>query len=65
VEVKQRLIVALNEFLAPIQERRRGYGASPSDVGALLREGTRLAREEAGKTMARVRAAMGIDYLCD
>jgi tryptophanyl-tRNA synthetase len=62
VEVKNRLVAALNGFLEPIRERRRGYEERPDDVEALLREGTRRGRAVAAATMARVRAAMPIDY---
>src|SRR5262249_22611928 len=62
VEVKQRLISALNALLAPIRERRSYYEQRPDAVEALLRAGTLRGREVARETMARVRRAMGIDY---
>jgi tryptophanyl-tRNA synthetase len=63
VEVKQRLAFALNQFLDPIRERRRFYEQRPDDIEAILRHSTARAREVAGETMARVRHAMGINYL--
>src|SRR5713226_9321134 len=62
VEVKQRLIAALNGFLEPIREQRRYYEQRPDEVEEILRHGTQRGREEASKTMARVRKAMKIHY---
>jgi tryptophanyl-tRNA synthetase len=62
VEVKQRLFEALDNFLAPIRERRVHYEAHPEQVREILLEGTRRGREVAQETMREVRAAMKIDY---
>jgi tryptophanyl-tRNA synthetase len=62
VEVKRRLIAALNDFLDPIRERRRSYEQRPAVVEAILRQGTERGREVARETMERVRQAMGIRY---
>ncbi|HLH77581.1 MAG TPA: tryptophan--tRNA ligase [Candidatus Binataceae bacterium] len=62
VEVKQRLFEALDNFLAPIRERRAEYEAHPERVREILMEGTRRGREVARDTMGQVRAAMKIDY---
>jgi tryptophanyl-tRNA synthetase len=63
VEVKQRLVVALNAFLDPIRQRRRDLLAeNPSIVEDVLRSGTARARSEAAETLRQVRAAMHIDY---
>jgi tryptophanyl-tRNA synthetase len=62
VEVKQRLVSALEAFLAPIRERRRYFEQRPDDVEALLRVGTHQGREVARETMALVRKAMRLDY---
>ena len=63
VEVKQRLVVALEAFLDPIRERRRELLAeNPSIVEDVLRSGTVRARIEAAETIQAVRAAMQIDY---
>jgi len=61
VEVKQRLAAALNALLDPIRERRQHFESQPDHVEALLRAGTCRARQVAGETMARVRAAMHLD----
>ena len=58
VEVKKKLIRALNEFLEPIRERRSRFDRSK--VEQLLAEGTRRARREAQETMRLVREAMGL-----
>jgi tryptophanyl-tRNA synthetase len=62
VEVKQRLIAALNGFLEPIRERRRFYEQRLGDVEDLLLRGTQRGREEAARTIEKVRHAMQIDY---
>ena len=58
VEVKRKLVQALNQFLAPIRERRAQF--SRSTVEQLIVDGTRRARREAQETMALVREAMGL-----
>lgn len=60
VEVKQKLINALNDFLAPLSERRASYEQRPEQVDEILAEGTRRAQEVAKETMERVREAMGM-----
>ena len=60
VEVKKRLIRALNAFLDPIRERRAYYARRPDLVEDILLEGTRRMREEARATMTLVWDAMGM-----
>jgi tryptophanyl-tRNA synthetase len=63
VEVKRRLVAALNSLLAPIRRRRGDLLAeNPSIVEDVLRSGAKQARSEAAVTMGQVRAAMRIDY---
>lgn len=63
VEVKRRLVRALEAFLAPIRGRRAELlRQSPSIVEDVLAEGTARARQEAQETLAEVRAAMHLDY---
>ena len=63
VEVKQRLVVALDAFLDPMRQRRRELLAeNPSIVEDVLRSGTARARIEAAETIGQVRTAMQIDY---
>jgi len=62
VEVKRRLVVALNSVLAPIRQRRRDLLAeNPSVVEDVLRSGAKQARNEAADTISMVRAAMQLD----
>ena len=63
VEVKQRLVVALNPSSTPIRQRRHDLLAeNPSIVEDVLRSGTARARNEAIQTIAQVRTAMHLDY---
>ena len=62
VEVKRKLVVALEAFLAPIRERRAQYAADPKAVERIIEEGSARARDEARKTLHDVRAAMHLDY---
>ena len=62
VEVKRKLVVALEAFLQPIRERRAQYAAGPKAVERIIEEGSARARDEARKTLHDVRAAMHLDY---
>ena len=62
VEVKQKLALALNRFLAPIREKRAYYEERPALVREALLEGTRRAKKVAEDTMREVRERMGILY---
>jgi tryptophanyl-tRNA synthetase len=61
VVVKARLIEALEAFLTPIRARRRALAEDQAHVGRVLRDGTERGRETAGRTLSKVRAAMGFD----
>ncbi|MDP3998894.1 MAG: tryptophan--tRNA ligase [bacterium] len=60
IEVKQKLIRVLNEFLDPIRKRRAELEKDPQAVEQILKEGTQRARLEAQKTLHLVRQAMGL-----
>jgi tryptophanyl-tRNA synthetase len=60
VEVKRKLIGALEGFLRPIRQRRHELAAQPGLVESILAEGTRRMQEEAHATMTEVRRAMGL-----
>ena len=60
VEVKEKLAVALNNFLEPTRERRAHYESMTGYVDELIYEGTLKAREEAKATMIEVKKAMGL-----
>lgn len=60
VEVKRRLSVALNDYLAPIRQRRAELEKHPDDVVDLLREGTLRAREITAQVIEEVQGKMGL-----
>jgi tryptophanyl-tRNA synthetase len=62
VACKKRMAEKLNAFLEPMRERRKKYIENPELVDQILMEGTAKAREEAQKTMEKVREVMKIDY---
>jgi tryptophanyl-tRNA synthetase len=59
-ECKQILIKRVQEFLAPIQEKRQYYFTHQEEVEEIIQAGTGRAREVAQHTMAEVRDAMRI-----
>jgi len=61
IQCKGWLADAVVKELAPIQERRRYFEASPDEVEAILEAGNARANERANQTMREVRAAVGID----
>jgi tryptophanyl-tRNA synthetase len=62
IEVKQRLVAALERFLEPIRERRARYEKQPGLVDEILHQGSKRARAEAVRTLHEVREAMRLDY---
>jgi len=62
VEVKEKLFVALNDFLKPIRERRKDFENNSEELNKILKVGTEKARNVAKETMQKVRKAMKIDY---
>jgi len=62
VEVKEKLFIALNEFLEPIRQKRAYFEGHMDEVFDILKEGTKVTREETQKTLEKVREAMKIDY---
>jgi tryptophanyl-tRNA synthetase len=62
VEVKKRLVTALEGFLAPIRERRALFERDPKLVDDIIRSGSDRARAEAQRTLHDVRHAMKLDY---
>lgn len=57
VECKKMMAHHLNEYLAPIQERRKIYERDPQKVWDVLAAGTEKARPVAQETMGEVRTA--------
>lgn len=62
VEDKKLIAEQLIEFLAPMRERRERLMRDPGALLQVLRDGSRKAGERAAETLARVRAAMKLDY---
>ncbi|MBA2449802.1 MAG: tryptophan--tRNA ligase [Chloroflexi bacterium] len=65
VEVKRRLIDALERFLAPIRERRAAVAARAGLVEEIIADGSRTARREAAETLRLAREAMGLTYFAE
>src|SRR3954467_6880285 len=64
-KLKALLTETLNQYLAPIRERRARYAADPAYVLDVLRKGVERAREEAAVTLKQVRKAMNMDHGLD
>ncbi len=62
VDRKKALAEALIEYLAPITERLNYYRAHQDEVRDIILDGSRRAREEAGRVMGDVRRAMKIAW---
>lgn len=62
VEVKKKLIVAINNLLEPMRERRAYFEAHPQLVQAALEKGCKAGRDAAEATMIDVRKALRLDY---
>ncbi|MFK0240259.1 tryptophan--tRNA ligase [Microbacterium sp. NPDC090281] len=61
-ELKAVTATAVNDFLAPLRERRRSFAADEELVRSILRRGNEHAREIADVTLDEVREAMGTVY---
>src|SRR3989304_9795705 len=61
IEVKEKLISALNKFLDPIREARAKYEKEEGLVEKILEEGTKKARAEAIETLNLVKKAMNLN----
>ncbi len=62
VEVKKKLIVAIESVLAPMRERRAELASDSDLVADILHTGNDRMRTVARGTMERVRDAMGLTY---
>ena len=63
VEVKKKLVVALNNLLDPIRERRAHFQSHPDLVRDALAKGSKAGRAAAEETMVAVRKALRLDYI--
>ena len=62
VACKKQLIQNIIKELEPLRERRKYYEDRPEELKKILMEGTDKAREEAKKTMTKVKEAMKLNY---
>lgn len=62
VEVKEKLILALNNFLDPIREKRLSYEKQKGLVEDILKRGTEKTRIEVQKTVSLVRQNLGFRF---
>ncbi|MGH2538383.1 MAG: tryptophan--tRNA ligase [Candidatus Promineifilaceae bacterium] len=60
VEVKERLVAALNAFLDPIRQRRAMIEGEKGLAEQILYEGTRRTNEVANDTLRQMKKAMGL-----
>ncbi|MDO5495083.1 MAG: tryptophan--tRNA ligase [bacterium] len=60
--LKKLVTEAVNEFFAPVRERRAEAIADPAQLWAILADGNARANEVAEQTLAEVRQAMQMDY---
>ena len=61
-QLKKYVTESVNDFLAPIRERRMELAGDMDYVKDVLREGNRRANEIANQTLEEVREAMGMVY---
>ena len=62
VDCKKNLQAKLSAMLSPMRDRRASWEQRTGDLMDILREGTRRGNEEGNETVARVKAAMHVDY---
>lgn len=62
VACKKQLIQNIIKEFEPLRERRKYYEERPEELRKILMDGTSKAREEAKKTMKKVKEAMKLDY---
>ena len=60
--IKRYLNEVLQDYLAPIRERREEFAKDPEFVMNMLKEGSQKAEHVAAATLAEVKSAMGINY---
>lgn len=63
VEVKKKLMAAINRFLAPIRERRAMYEGNPELVKEIVLAGSEKTRKEAVETLGLAKQAMGLEFI--
>jgi len=63
IEVKEKLFIALNNFLVPFREKRKYYEDRPGEAKEILIEGTKRARKTVQEVMEKVRERTKINDL--
>lgn len=63
VACKKYLLEVLNEFLAPIRERRKYFDEHLDEVKQILIEGNKIARSRCQKIVEQAKQLIGVDYL--
>ncbi len=63
IEVKEKLFIALNNFLLPIREKRKYYEDHPQIAREILVEGTKRARKVVIETVSAVKEKIGLNSL--
>jgi len=62
VACKKQLASNIIDFLKPMREKREYYEIHPELIDKILINGTKKAKEEAKKNMAKIKKAMKLDY---
>jgi tryptophanyl-tRNA synthetase len=62
VEVKQKLIIAINDFLEPMRVRRLALESNPDKVNEILKDGVIKGVAVTEETLSSVKTAMKINY---
>lgn len=62
IEVKKKLVKALNCFLAPLREKRQELANKPDYVRDILSQGNQNAKKVASKTLEEVGEVMGLTF---
>lgn len=65
IEVKEKLFIALNNFLQPIRAKRKYYEDRPKETKEILIEGTKRARKTAIEVTKRLREKIKINNLIE
>lgn len=65
VEVKEKLFIALNNFLRPIREKRKYYEDQPKLAKEILMEGTKKARKVVIETVEKFREKTKLNNLIE
>lgn len=60
VEVKEKLTIALNEFLEPIRERRKAFESEKGLIEEIIYDGTERMNEISQATIKEMRSVMGL-----